>query len=258
MLLPSWLLIKQLLQSIKGMLGTSRSLFQPVFPQDFCLRLSSPMLLTWQMSWQQILMLEMNLMMDSLQSQHSWKHLSHTSLTTQEAASPGWWQWCQWSWDGFSDKFWQLDNLGISWTVRHTVMASKEALKEFKDKTSGRRAQTGGFEWALWNNPVAYQHLFLWYFAGIVLLIPQSTSDGHHFWTLTHAMTFEEVLEIMYDVIGCTDVHQKPNLSYKLVSAPLKADPITLGSAEDSPVANTVLKNKHLLDTRLYANWGLH
>jgi hypothetical protein len=43
----------------------------------------------------------------------------------------------------------------------------------------------------------------------------------------------KEVLGIMYDVIGCTDVHWKPNLSYKLASAPLKADPITLGSVED-------------------------
>ena len=67
----------------------------------------------------------------------------------------------------------------------------------------------------------------------IVLLIPQSTSDRHHRRTLSHAVTFEEALEIMYDVIGCSDVHQKPNLAYKLASAPSKADPITLGSAED-------------------------
>jgi hypothetical protein len=43
----------------------------------------------------------------------------------------------------------------------------------------------------------------------------------------------KEVLEIMHDVIGCTDVCRKPNLLYKLASAPLKADPITLGSVED-------------------------
>ena len=41
----------------------------------------------------------------------------------------------------------------------------------------------------------------------IVLLIPQSTSDGHHHRTLLHAVTFKEALEIMYDVIGCGDVH---------------------------------------------------
>jgi hypothetical protein len=47
---------------------------------------------------------------------------------------------------------------------------------------------------------------------GIVLLIPQSTSDGHHRRTLSHAVTFEEVLEIMYDIIGCSDICRSQTL----------------------------------------------
>ena len=66
----------------------------------------------------------------------------------------------------------------------------------------------------------------------IVLLNPQPTSNGHHYRTLLHTVTFE-ALGIIYEVIRCSNVHQKPNLAYKLMSAPSNADPITLGSAED-------------------------
>ena len=66
-----------------------------------------------------------------------------------------------------------------------------------------------------------------------MLLIPQSTSDGHQRKTLTHATTFSETLEVIYETIGCEEVRRKPSLSYKLASAPQKDEAIALGSEDD-------------------------
>jgi hypothetical protein len=73
---------------------------------------------------------------------------------------------------------------------------------------------------------------------------------------LTHAVTFEEALEIIYETIGCSDVCRKPNLSYKLVSAPQKAEPITLGSADDwrgclEDVAQVQAKKKSTVQVKI-------
>jgi hypothetical protein len=46
-------------------------------------------------------------------------------------------------------------------------------------------------------------------------------------------ISFEDALEVIYETIGCVSVAKKPVLSYKLSSAPQKANPIMLGSETD-------------------------
>ena len=91
-----------------------------------------------------------------------------------------------------------------------------------------------------------------------MLLIPQSMGDGHQHRTLTHATTFEEALDVIYKMIGCIDVHRKPNLSYKLGSAPQKEDRITLSSEEDwkgclDDVAQVQAKKKTTIQVKIIA-----
>ncbi|KAK6997464.1 hypothetical protein R3P38DRAFT_3059170 [Favolaschia claudopus] len=64
-------------------------------------------------------------------------------------------------------------------------------------------------------------------------MIPQADSEGLQRAKMTHATTFEDALEVVYDIIGCTDVALKPSLSYKLSNAPIKASVTNLTSAED-------------------------
>lgn len=46
-------------------------------------------------------------------------------------------------------------------------------------------------------------------------------------------MEYDNALEYIYDIIGCSDVARKPNLSYKLGNATQKAKPIDLCSEAD-------------------------
>ena len=46
-------------------------------------------------------------------------------------------------------------------------------------------------------------------------------------------MGFDEALEVIYENIGCADVLRKPELSYKLLTAPAKNSSISLDSTGD-------------------------
>ena len=94
LLLPPWLCcclhIKQLLWSTKGISQTSRSLFQLILQLQHHLRLSSLMLLTWQIRWPWMLFLPVNLTTDSsLQYWSSQNALLSTVPDFQETQQKG-------------------------------------------------------------------------------------------------------------------------------------------------------------------------
>lgn len=67
----------------------------------------------------------------------------------------------------------------------------------------------------------------------MIFQVPQALSDGTQRVSLTSTASFEEALELFHSTIGCCDVARKPDLSYKLSSATVKADAINLRTSED-------------------------
>ncbi|KAJ7701350.1 hypothetical protein B0H14DRAFT_2648405 [Mycena olivaceomarginata] len=53
----------------------------------------------------------------------------------------------------------------------------------------------------------------------IVFMIPEATSDGNQRVALQSSQSFEDVVEIMHETIGCVSVTRKPTLAYKMSSA---------------------------------------
>jgi hypothetical protein len=64
-------------------------------------------------------------------------------------------------------------------------------------------------------------------------LVPSAVSEGSQRVTINADTSYREALDIIYDIIGCTDVSKKPGLSYRLSSSAVKSDPINLGSSSD-------------------------
>ncbi|KAJ7487162.1 hypothetical protein FB451DRAFT_1392007 [Mycena latifolia] len=67
----------------------------------------------------------------------------------------------------------------------------------------------------------------------LILFIPQAGSDGTQRKNLTHTTSFEDVLDIIYEIVGCNDVAVKPKLSYKLPTSTNKAAAINLSTETD-------------------------
>ncbi|KAJ7438981.1 hypothetical protein FB451DRAFT_1378089 [Mycena latifolia] len=68
----------------------------------------------------------------------------------------------------------------------------------------------------------------------LLIYIPQGGGgSGTKRKTLTHAVSFDDVLDIIYGIVGCTDVAVKPKLSYKLSNAVAKADAVSLYTEDD-------------------------
>ncbi|KAJ7694014.1 hypothetical protein B0H14DRAFT_3530889 [Mycena olivaceomarginata] len=67
----------------------------------------------------------------------------------------------------------------------------------------------------------------------LVLMIPRAELDGSQRVLLTHATTFQEVLDFIYDTIGCADIAVKPVLMYKLSNATKSMEAVCLGSDTD-------------------------
>jgi hypothetical protein len=79
--------------------------------------------------------------------------------------------------------------------------------------------------------------------------VPQASSEGSKRVALSLPLSFEDVLDTIHKVIGCSNVPHKPNPAYKLSTATAKARPIDLctdmdceGCLED--VAAAELKKK--------------
>ena len=70
-------------------------------------------------------------------------------------------------------------------------------------------------------------------FAGIILLIPQSSGSSDRRKTLANSVTYQDALSIIHETIGCEDVRRKPELSYKLSDSSQKATPVGLGCDDD-------------------------
>ncbi|KAJ7206579.1 hypothetical protein GGX14DRAFT_396964 [Mycena pura] len=67
----------------------------------------------------------------------------------------------------------------------------------------------------------------------LLLYIPRAGSDGTQRKNLTHAVTFDDVLDVIHDIVGCTDVAVKPKLSYRLSTAGPRADAISISDETD-------------------------
>jgi hypothetical protein len=67
----------------------------------------------------------------------------------------------------------------------------------------------------------------------LVLLVPQASSEGTKRVSVTLPLSFEDVLEMIHEIIGCTNVARKPALLYKLSTATQRAKPIDLCSDVD-------------------------
>ncbi|KAJ7230137.1 hypothetical protein GGX14DRAFT_507989 [Mycena pura] len=72
-----------------------------------------------------------------------------------------------------------------------------------------------------------------WRRLGLVLMVPQANKDGPKRVLLTHSTSFEDALDTIHGTIGCADVARKPQLLYKLSSAPAKGPGIDLESEDD-------------------------
>jgi hypothetical protein len=66
-----------------------------------------------------------------------------------------------------------------------------------------------------------------------VLLVPQASSEGSKRVSLPLPLSFEDALQTIYDIIGCSDVARKPSLAWKLSTAAQRVKPIDLCSDED-------------------------
>jgi hypothetical protein len=65
-------------------------------------------------------------------------------------------------------------------------------------------------------------------------MVPQASSNGSQRLSITlDGQPFETILEMIYKAVGCSDVKRKPNLSYKLSTAPQKNSPISLATEDD-------------------------
>ncbi|KAJ7099891.1 hypothetical protein B0H15DRAFT_770820, partial [Mycena belliarum] len=67
----------------------------------------------------------------------------------------------------------------------------------------------------------------------LVLMIPRADCDGIQRQVMTHAASFDDALEVIYETIGCAEVAKKPVLMYKISNAGVKALPISLSTDED-------------------------
>lgn len=67
----------------------------------------------------------------------------------------------------------------------------------------------------------------------VVLLIPQVSSDCIQRVSIDSDIPFDDVLATIYETLSCSDIPRKPNLSYKLDSAPSKAPAISLSTSDD-------------------------
>ena len=66
-----------------------------------------------------------------------------------------------------------------------------------------------------------------------MLLIPQVSSDCIQRVSIDSDIPFDDVLATIYETLSCSDIPRKPNLSYKLDSAPSKAPAISLLTSDD-------------------------
>ena len=64
-------------------------------------------------------------------------------------------------------------------------------------------------------------------------MVPSATSEGSQHVALTPETSFTDALETIFEIVGCTTVKQKPQLSYQLSSSTLKSDAVNLGSLDD-------------------------
>ncbi|KIK76754.1 hypothetical protein PAXRUDRAFT_109269, partial [Paxillus rubicundulus Ve08.2h10] len=67
----------------------------------------------------------------------------------------------------------------------------------------------------------------------VVLLVPQAANEGAQRISILQWTAFAKVLEVIHETIGCQNVACKPLLSYKLSTAPQKADSINISTSED-------------------------
>ncbi|KAJ7445433.1 hypothetical protein FB451DRAFT_1412712 [Mycena latifolia] len=99
--------------------------------------------------------------------------------------------------------------------------------------------------------------------AQLLLHIPRASEVGNQRVEFTHATSYDDALDIIYESVGCADVARKPVLAYKLASAP-KGSAMTLNSetdwtgcledvrqAEDAKKAGTLIP-VHILVTDQY------
>jgi hypothetical protein len=70
-------------------------------------------------------------------------------------------------------------------------------------------------------------------FLEVVLLVPQAANEGAQRVSMLQQTAFAEVLQAIHETIGCQTVARKPLLSYRLSSAPQKADSINISTSED-------------------------
>jgi hypothetical protein len=67
----------------------------------------------------------------------------------------------------------------------------------------------------------------------VVLLIPEVASDCIQRVSLDSDTSFDAVLQVVYETLPCIGVQRKPQLSYKLSSAPAKALAVRLANEDD-------------------------
>ncbi|TFK57817.1 hypothetical protein BDN72DRAFT_920417, partial [Pluteus cervinus] len=67
----------------------------------------------------------------------------------------------------------------------------------------------------------------------VMLDIPRVAGNGTQRKSIKSTMPFNEVIGIIHETIGCTTVKVKPNLCYKLGSAPQKSNSISLSTSDD-------------------------
>ncbi|KAJ7933350.1 hypothetical protein B0H13DRAFT_2507005 [Mycena leptocephala] len=67
----------------------------------------------------------------------------------------------------------------------------------------------------------------------VVLMVPEATSEGSQRLSIETTMSFEDVLELIHETIGCVSVVQKPTLAYKLSTVGQKSAAINLRTEND-------------------------
>jgi hypothetical protein len=64
-------------------------------------------------------------------------------------------------------------------------------------------------------------------------MVPEATSEGSQRLSIETTMSFEDVLELIHETIGCVSVVQKPTLAYKLSTVGQKSAAINLRTEND-------------------------
>ncbi|KAJ7262651.1 hypothetical protein B0H12DRAFT_1231097 [Mycena haematopus] len=67
----------------------------------------------------------------------------------------------------------------------------------------------------------------------LVLMIPRAELEGSQRVLLSHATTFDEAMDVIYETIGCAKVKVKPVLTYKISNALKSSEAISLSSDAD-------------------------